>query len=49
MWLSGLPLFHIGGLNGVLPFLYLGATSVITPSTGFDAGAAIGRQWPSTA
>ena len=24
VWLSGLPLFHIGGLNGVLPFLYLG-------------------------
>jgi len=41
VWLSGLPLFHIGGLNGVLPFLYLGATSVITPSTGFDAGASI--------
>lgn len=36
IWLSGLPLFHIGGLNGVLPFLYLGATSVITPSTNFD-------------
>jgi acyl-CoA synthetase (AMP-forming)/AMP-acid ligase II len=41
VWLSGLPLFHIGGLNGVLPFLYLGATSVITPSTGFDAGGSI--------
>lgn len=36
VWLSGLPLFHIGGLNGVLPFLYLGSTSVITPSTNFD-------------
>jgi acyl-CoA synthetase (AMP-forming)/AMP-acid ligase II len=42
VWLSGLPLFHIGGLNGVLPFLYLGTTSVLTPSTGFDAGASIG-------
>jgi len=36
VWLSGLPLFHIGGINGLLPFLYLGGTSVITPSTGFD-------------
>jgi acyl-CoA synthetase (AMP-forming)/AMP-acid ligase II len=36
VWLSGLPLFHIGGVNGVLPFLHLGATCVITPSTGFD-------------
>jgi fatty-acyl-CoA synthase len=36
VWLSGLPLFHIGGLNGVLPFLQLGSTSVITASTGFD-------------
>ena len=23
VWLSGLPLFHIGGVNGVLPFIYL--------------------------
>jgi acyl-CoA synthetase (AMP-forming)/AMP-acid ligase II len=36
VWLSGLPLFHIGGINGILPFLYLGATAVVTPSTGFD-------------
>jgi fatty-acyl-CoA synthase len=36
VWLSGLPLFHIGGVNGVLPFLYLAGTSIITPSTGFD-------------
>jgi acyl-CoA synthetase (AMP-forming)/AMP-acid ligase II len=41
VWLSGLPLFHIGGLNGLLPFLYLGATQVITASTGFDAGESI--------
>jgi acyl-CoA synthetase (AMP-forming)/AMP-acid ligase II len=37
VWLSGLPLFHIGGVNGVLPFLYLAGTSIITPSTNFDA------------
>lgn len=36
VWLSGLPLFHIGGINGFLPFLYLGTTSVITTSLGFD-------------
>ena len=36
VWLSGLPLFHIGGVNGILPFIYLGGTSVITPSTSFD-------------
>jgi fatty-acyl-CoA synthase len=36
VWLSGLPLFHIGGINGILPFLYLGATSVITTSLRFD-------------
>lgn len=36
VWLSGLPLFHIGGVNGLLPFIYLAGTCVITPSTGFD-------------
>jgi acyl-CoA synthetase (AMP-forming)/AMP-acid ligase II len=41
VWLSGLPLFHIGGVNGILPFLYLGTTAVITRSTGFDAGESV--------
>jgi fatty-acyl-CoA synthase len=41
VWLSGLPLFHIGGLNGVLPFLFLGATAVIEPSTRFDPARSI--------
>ena len=36
VWLSGLPLFHIGGVNGILPFIYTGGTCVITPSTNFD-------------
>ena len=36
VWLSGLPLFHIGGVNGLLPFIYLAGTCVITPSTNFD-------------
>jgi acyl-CoA synthetase (AMP-forming)/AMP-acid ligase II len=43
VWLSGLPLFHIGGINGFLPFLYLGATSVITASLGFDPLEALER------
>ena len=43
VWLSGMPLFHIGGINGLLPFLALGATSVVTPTTGFDPVAAIER------
>jgi acyl-CoA synthetase (AMP-forming)/AMP-acid ligase II len=41
VWLSGLPLFHIGGLNGVLPFLQLGATTIVTPSAGFDPALSV--------
>jgi acyl-CoA synthetase (AMP-forming)/AMP-acid ligase II len=41
VWLSGLPLFHIGGVNGVLPFIYLGGTCVIMPSTGFDPSVSL--------
>ncbi len=36
VWLSGLPLFHIGGLNGILPYLMTGGTSIILPSGQFD-------------
>ncbi|HET9185467.1 MAG TPA: AMP-binding protein, partial [Solirubrobacterales bacterium] len=43
VWLSGLPLFHIGGLNGILPFLHLGALAVIEPSGGFDPALSIAR------
>ena len=39
VWLSGQPLFHIGGINGLLPFLVLGATVIITPTTTFDPSA----------
>ncbi len=42
VWLSGLPLFHIGGLNGILPYLILGGTSVILPSGQFDAAQVVG-------
>ena len=38
-WLAVLPLFHIGGINGMLPFLALGATAIVTPTTGFDPSA----------
>jgi fatty-acyl-CoA synthase len=41
VWLSGQPLFHIGGINGLLPFLALGATSILLPTTGFEPDAAI--------
>ncbi|CAB4915027.1 unannotated protein [freshwater metagenome] len=41
VWFSGLPLFHIGGINGILPFLYTGGTAIITPSMGFDAAQTV--------
>ena len=41
VWLSGLPLFHIGGLNGILPYLLLGGTTVMLPSGQFDAGEVV--------
>ena len=36
VWLSSMPLFHIGALVGLYPFLMLGAPAVILPSSGFD-------------
>jgi len=41
VWLSGLPLFHIGGLNGILPYLLTGGTCVLLPSGQFDAAATV--------
>ena len=43
VWLSGTPLFHVGALSGVLPFLYLGGTDVILPVGSFDPAYALGR------
>ena len=43
VWLSGLPLFHIGGVNGILPFIFTGGTSIITPSTNFDAAESLAK------
>jgi fatty-acyl-CoA synthase len=37
VYVTGFPLFHIGGVVGVLPFLYLGQPSVIVPTGSFDA------------
>ena len=49
VWLSGQPLFHIGGINGMLPFLALGAKAVITPDHRLrpgGRGAAHGARTP---
>jgi fatty-acyl-CoA synthase len=43
VWMSGQPLFHIGGLNGLLPFIALGATVILNPTSSFDPDAAISR------
>lgn len=41
VWLAGLPLFHIGGLNGILFYLLVGGRSIILDSGGFDARATV--------
>ncbi len=41
VWLSGLPLFHIGCLDGILPYVMVGGTSVILPSGPFDAAQSV--------
>ena len=41
VWRAGAPLFHIAGVAGILPFLWVGGTSVIAPSTEFDPDGAI--------
>jgi fatty-acyl-CoA synthase len=41
VWFSGLPLFHVGGVNGVLPYIMIGGTSVILPSGQFDAAEVV--------
>ncbi|HVW47145.1 MAG TPA: AMP-binding protein [Solirubrobacterales bacterium] len=43
VWMSGQPLFHIGGLNGLLPFIALGTTAVLNPTSSFDPEAAVER------
>src|SRR3954453_5382626 len=41
VWRAGAPLFHIAGIAGILPFLWLGGTVVIAPATEFDPASAI--------
>jgi len=41
VWYGVLPLFHIGGLNGILLYLLLGGTSVIVPLGHFDPAQAV--------
>ena len=45
MYTAGLPLFHIGGLVGLYPFLHpWDASSVLQPSGAFDPQAALDLQ-----
>lgn len=37
VWLSGLPLFHIGGLNGILIYAMVGGHTILMPSGNFAA------------
>ncbi len=41
VWYANLPLFHIGGLSGILPYIIAGGCSVIVPSGNFDAAEAV--------
>jgi acyl-CoA synthetase (AMP-forming)/AMP-acid ligase II len=41
VWLAGLPLFHVGGLNGILPYVMTGGTSILWPTGHFDAAQAV--------
>jgi acyl-CoA synthetase (AMP-forming)/AMP-acid ligase II len=41
VWYGNLPLFHIGGLSGILPYIIAGGHSVIVPSTNFNAADAV--------
>jgi acyl-CoA synthetase (AMP-forming)/AMP-acid ligase II len=41
VWYGNLPLFHIGGLSGILPYFIGGGRCVIVPSTNFDPAAAV--------
>ena len=41
VWYANLPLFHIGGLSGILPYVMGGGCSVVVPSSGYDARRAV--------
>jgi fatty-acyl-CoA synthase len=41
VWYGNLPLFHIGGLTGILPYVIGGGCSIIVPSRNFESGQAV--------
>ncbi|TWS18438.1 acyl--CoA ligase [Tsukamurella asaccharolytica] len=41
VWLCAAPMFHAGGVGAMVPMIVGGITQVISPSTSFDARAAI--------
>ena len=41
VWYQNLPLFHIGGLSGILPYIIAGGCSVVVPSRNFSAADAV--------
>lgn len=41
VWYSGLPLFHVGGVSGILTTLLVGGRSIIAGSGNFDAAATV--------
>jgi acyl-CoA synthetase (AMP-forming)/AMP-acid ligase II len=41
VWYGNLPLFHIGGLTGILPYVIGGGCSIIVPSRNFDSRQAV--------
>ncbi|MHB1582811.1 MAG: AMP-binding protein [Acidimicrobiales bacterium] len=41
VWYCNLPLFHIGGLSSILPYVLTGGCSVVVPSGHFDVAAAV--------
>ena len=41
VWYGNLPLFHIGGLTGILPYVIGGGCAIIIPSGSFDSRQAV--------
>jgi fatty-acyl-CoA synthase len=41
VWYGNLPLFHIGGLTGILPYVIGGGCAVIVPSRNFESRQAV--------
>jgi len=41
VWYGNLPLFHIGGLTGILPYVMGGGSAVVVPSGNFESRQAV--------